>query len=173
MAFSTNEKFAADKKITLIGPTYSSQEEKIFFRDIFGDQRRYLQVLINFVNNAIKFTMSGGSVTVMLEIVDIGEKIGQGLAQITEVSHENNSVSGLLNDAPDKEVIDRTDSIDEREVQMDSSENDEGDRQSIALEKLIVDISFKITVRDTGVGISEANREKLFKNFSKLEETKG
>lgn len=46
----------------------------MFFKCIYGDPRRYLQVLVNFVNNAIKFTMSGGTVTILLEVVNADEK---------------------------------------------------------------------------------------------------
>ena len=35
-----------------------------------------------------------------------------------------------------------------------------------------VQIKFKITVRDNGIGISELNQKKLFSNFGKLAETK-
>lgn len=70
MAYATNQKFAADKNISLIGPTCPTKDQ-IFFKCIHGDPRRYLQVLVNFVNNAIKFTTSGGKVTILLELVKV------------------------------------------------------------------------------------------------------
>ena len=40
----------------MVGPIYFDPEDKIFFERLYGDSRRYLQVLVNFVNNAVKFT---------------------------------------------------------------------------------------------------------------------
>ena len=37
---------------------------------IFGDERRFLQILSNFLSNSLKFTNPGGSVTVKLKILD-------------------------------------------------------------------------------------------------------
>ena len=55
-AFATNKRSALAKKISLEGPLLDRPEEAVFFSQIEGDSRRYLQVLVNFVNNAIKFT---------------------------------------------------------------------------------------------------------------------
>ena len=42
--------------------------EQIFLKRIIGDERRYLQVLLNFLSNALKFSQKNGSINVNLRI---------------------------------------------------------------------------------------------------------
>ena len=41
-----------------------------YFMDIAGDDRRYLQILINFLSNALKFTLQNGTVKVETRLID-------------------------------------------------------------------------------------------------------
>ena len=38
--------------------------------NIHGDQRRFVQILLNFLSNALKFTNRGGTVSVKLSVLD-------------------------------------------------------------------------------------------------------
>ena len=62
----------------------------------------------------------------------------------------------------------------------DKEINDPADKNNISLQFLSVSeqkvdteklISFDLTFRDTGCGISAENQQKLFKNFGKIQET--
>ena len=61
----------------------------------------------------------------------------------------------LKGGAPDKEILEDKEIIEE-------------EKQPVLKEKLI---SFQMTFRDSGCGISHENKDKLFMNFSKLKET--
>jgi signal transduction histidine kinase len=43
--------------------------QKNVFTNLFGDERRYLQILLNFVSNALKFSNEGGTITIRLKLV--------------------------------------------------------------------------------------------------------
>ena len=42
-----------------------------YFESIYGDEKRYEQILINFVSNALKFTDTSGQVDITLEAKSI------------------------------------------------------------------------------------------------------
>jgi signal transduction histidine kinase len=44
--------------------------QKNIFTNLFGDERRYLQILLNFVSNALKFSNEGGTITIRLKLVE-------------------------------------------------------------------------------------------------------
>lgn len=46
------------------------EEIKKIFRNIYGDKNRYLQILLNFLSNSIKFTPEGKEITVQLVLID-------------------------------------------------------------------------------------------------------
>jgi signal transduction histidine kinase len=56
---------AEDSKVKLLAEI-DQKKNLAMIGNIHGDQRRFLQILSNFLSNSLKFTNPGGSVTVKL-----------------------------------------------------------------------------------------------------------
>ena len=41
-----------------------------FFKNVYGDENRVTQILLNFLSNAFKMTKSGGNITVEVKAID-------------------------------------------------------------------------------------------------------
>jgi len=57
---STHKSISLEKKVEL--------DKEVFFKTLFGDERRFLQILINFLSNAIKFSQKGSKVIVAFKL---------------------------------------------------------------------------------------------------------
>ena len=60
-AFNVIKDQAGENNIKLEAITVRKSDLN-FFKQIYGDERRYLQIVMNFLSNAIKFTNKNGSV---------------------------------------------------------------------------------------------------------------
>jgi signal transduction histidine kinase len=63
--------FAREKDISL--ETHLSSGEQIF-RSIYGDERRYLQILNNFLSNAIKFSPRNKPIIIGIKVNEVVAK---------------------------------------------------------------------------------------------------
>jgi len=63
-------KFYTSKKNISTKIVIDPRHEK-FFKKIYGDEKRYEQILLNFISNALKFTSSGGLVQIQLEVKQV------------------------------------------------------------------------------------------------------
>ena len=62
---------AKQKNVNLVGPILKSPIDKYYFRNLFSDERRYSQIILNFLSNSVKFTKNDGTVTVFFNIISI------------------------------------------------------------------------------------------------------
>ena len=74
VAFHIVHDLAAQRGITLAA-LIDDQKHLGLLQSIIGDDRRYHQILLNFLSNALKFSNSGGDVQVLINILDIQERM--------------------------------------------------------------------------------------------------
>jgi len=126
---STMKTIALEKKV--------DSPKESFFKSIFGDDRRYLQILVNFLSNALKFSPKGNKIIVELK-----------LNQIVEIEHHKNALHRRRSSVASlKSVL-----LDQRSTHY---------------------VNFDMIVQDFGCGMSQENVNKLFLDFSKLEDNSG
>lgn len=122
--------------------------EDKYFRKIFGDQRRYLQILINFLSNSIKFSPSGKEIIVCLKLCQVAEQ------QLSTSAASNRS----LHRSADNKQKWRSNSIRRQLKKCKSNAR-------------IFSIDFEISIQDFGCGIPPEGISKLFIDFSKMGES--
>lgn len=69
-AFKINTAQARERQITLRGPVLRYVPHKLYFRNLFGDPRRYIQIIVNLISNAIKFSPQDGVVAVEFNVLE-------------------------------------------------------------------------------------------------------
>ena len=73
-AFHIIGDMASRQDITLAA-VIDDKEHLGLLQGILGDDRRYQQILLNFLSNALKFTNKGGEVTIIIKILDKQERV--------------------------------------------------------------------------------------------------
>ena len=158
-----NENHAKRKSVALLGPIYKSSEQSVLFDRVYGDSRRLLQIIVNFVNNAVKFTEAEGHVSVLLDVTHVHAEPSsreEEKAYLVDAfrpraapdKHSKISSGANCGSAPDKSIIE--------DNELDSSESELEHR---------VQFTYSMTIKDTGIGISKQDQARLFKNFGKLD----
>ena len=70
-AFKQVTLLAEKRNLTLAGPIFPVKEDVIYFKQVLGDKLRYMQIMTNFLTNAIKFSKPGGTVSILLKLKDV------------------------------------------------------------------------------------------------------
>lgn len=91
-AFSMLEHFSSQKKITF---STHIESDSSCFQQIFGDERRYLQILINFLSNSLKFSPKNAQIIVRLKVTEKVQKSHCQLMKVLQSSKSsNNNIQG-------------------------------------------------------------------------------
>jgi signal transduction histidine kinase len=62
--------FSASESNVTLRAVIDDQINLNLIQSIHGDKRRFLQILLNFLSNSIKFTDKNGSITVSIKVLD-------------------------------------------------------------------------------------------------------
>ena len=58
------------REVSLVGPIFN-ENDKHHFKALNSDERRYSQIIFNFLSNSLKFTPAGGKITVSLNLLEV------------------------------------------------------------------------------------------------------
>ena len=95
------------KKIHLLGPLFENPIDKLYFKHLYGDEKRFCQIIVNFMSNGIKFTPADGVVSIGLKVTKIAEVNALTLEESKEklcIKSDNDDDTSSLRSAPDKEI---------------------------------------------------------------------
>ena len=145
--------FTANESGIMMVAEVDSYTSLDMIHSIHGDQRRYLQILLNFISNSLKFTNKDGQIRVSLRILD-----NQPINNSPKKSLDNINAYGT----PKKNLS---------ETKLNSEyQFKDYFNQAVSNNSDMHFINLEISVTDTGVGISEEGLSNLFIDFHRLEE---
>eukprot|EP00347_Sterkiella_histriomuscorum_P019508 403341364 len=147
--------FQAQQKNIFIQNEFSEDKTE-YFVQILGDQNRYLQILLNFLSNSIKFTPTSGKIIIQTNLLD-KQRI-QKAKEFAALENLKNLKSGEIEVKTKRNRSLSMGTVDVHKLEGISSDNNQ------------YYIDFEIKIIDSGMGISKENMQKIFLNFGKLDE---
>lgn len=183
-AFSVVSHVAQKKSVQLIQCDIPPQEQA-YYNEVYGDQGRFLQVIINFLSNSLKFSENGSKIEVFLKILE-NQTIAKNKSKLRIKKQSHDQVAQLsCFDAPKNSLMQRSMSLIQirhlKFSRLEQSSEKSNDKPSIEIEpsdEKLDEVSeehtcymrFQLGIRDFGCGISSDKLGGLFINFNNLEE---
>ena len=93
----------------MLGPVFENPIDKFYFKQMFGDENRYGQIIVNFLSNGIKFTPMNGVASISLRVTEIKDVTPDNIdAKSNQIPLTDSDSSNQS--APDKEIIEEEES---------------------------------------------------------------
>lgn len=157
-AFGVLGHIADRKQVQLVAPN-AHIRESAYYNAVHGDEHRYLQIIINFLSNSLKFSDANSKILIHLRIIE-----DQTLC-LNTLQYNNSFVLNLKGSVLGPEASGSS---------MHFSRSDPIVRQHListqSAEESTCYIKFELAIQDFGCGISADKLDSLFINFNNLEE---
>ena len=154
-AKSVLQHLAEQKQVRIEVESDANEADRVYFDNIFGDEARLVQIIVNLMSNSVKFSEANSKIIVKTKLLSVfnPKKVNGLFRSKSLVVSPAKKLSQDLNEMQNL-------SLNEAELVAHNKSNKSQDTCCY--------IRFQILIQDFGCGIPQDKIDSLFVNFNKL-----